>query len=238
MFAFIYFDPLYFVIVGPAMLLALWAQYKVQSAYAEASQILASSGLTGAEVAAEICRRSGVEGVRVEMVPGTLTDHYDPRERVLRLSEGVYGGRSLAALGVAAHEAGHALQHGHGYAPLALRNGIVPLAALGGNLTWILIMAGLVIGGASGSPLGGWLILGGIVAFSLTVIFQLVNLPVEFDASRRAKALLVEMGMVREQELGEVSRVLSAAAMTYVAATLTAILTLIYLLMRFGNQRD
>ncbi|RME72767.1 MAG: zinc metallopeptidase [Planctomycetota bacterium] len=224
------------MIVGPGMLLALWAQWKVKSAYAEAKRIPASSGVSGAQVAAEICRRSGVEGVRVEQVGGVLTDHYDPRHKVLRLSPEVYSGHSLAALGIAAHEAGHALQHGKGYAPLALRNGLVPMAMVGSQLTMLLIMAGFVLG-ALGMLIGKWLIWAGVIAFGATVLFQLVNLPVEFDASRRAKRELEAMGYVRPQEMVVVRKVLSAAAMTYVAATLTAMLTLIYYIM-LAQRRD
>jgi Zn-dependent membrane protease YugP len=229
-FMYYLFDPWYFIVVGPGMLLALWAQWKVKSAYRHAKQVRASSGMTGAQVAAEICRRSGVDGVRVEQVQGTLTDHYDPRNKVLRLSPEVYSGTSLAALGIAAHEAGHALQDGKGYEPLRLRNGLVPLAAIGGKFTFLLIMAGIVVG-AMGMVFGKWLIWAGVAAFGLTVVFQLVNLPVEFDASARAKRELETMGFVRTEEMGEVKRVLSAAAMTYVAATLTAMLTLVYYLM-------
>jgi uncharacterized protein len=222
-----FFDPLYLLFMLPGMLLAAWAQLKVQSAFHEAKQIRAASGASGAEAAAVIIKQAGLQGVAIEPSDGFMSDHYDPRARVLRLSPDVYGGHSLAALGVAAHEAGHALQHATGYPLMGLRNAIVPLASVGGNLTWILILAGFFLQSFN-------LILAGIAAFSLTVIFQLINLPVEFDASRRAKILLGDLGLVRPNEAPEVRRVLSAAAMTYVAATLTALLNLLYFLVRFG----
>ncbi len=222
-----FFDPMYFLFVGPAILLGIYAQWKVSSAYRKGREIRASSGLTGAQAAAEILSQSGVRGVHVEEVEGVLSDHYDPRSRTLRLSHDVYNGRSLAALGIAAHEAGHALQHGQGYLPLKLRNGIVPLAALGGNLSWVLIMIGVFMMSAK-------LLLAGIVLFSGTVVFQLVNLPVEFDASRRARDLLQRLGLVGGAgEDREVGRVLNAAALTYVAGTLTSVLTLAYYLMHY-----
>src|SRR5436190_6132602 len=222
-----FFDPLYLLMIAPAIVLAAWAQWKVHSAYGAASQIEPSSGATGAEAAAVILRHSGVEGVEVEETDGFLSDHYDPKAKVLRLSPDVYRGRSLAALGIAAHEAGHALQDAAHYPLLVLRNGIVPLAALGGNLSWILLMAGFFMHSFN-------LILVGIAAFSLTVIFQLINLPVEFDASSRAKQLLPQIGLIRPDESPAVSKVLNAAAMTYVAATLMSALQSLYFLMRAG----
>ena len=165
--------------------------------------------------------------VGIEPVAGQLTDHYSPREKMLRLSPAVYQGHSLAALGIAAHEAGHALQDATNYPLMGLRNAIVPLASFGGNAAWIIMIAGFVLG-ISG------LVYVGIAAFGLTVLFQLVNLPVEFDASRRAKLQLVETGLITPDEEPEVARVLNAAAMTYVAATLTAVLTLVYFLFRAG----
>jgi hypothetical protein len=166
-------------------------------------------------------------------VQGFLSDHYDPRHKVLRLSPEVYGGRSLASLGIAAHEAGHAIQDARRYAPLVIRNGLVPLASVGGGLSWVIIIAGFVLAGLN-RALGESLILVGIGAFSLTVIFQLVNLPVEFDASRRARAALVDGGLVTAEEDGYVKKVLDAAALTYVAATLSSVLTLLYFLFRAG----
>jgi len=222
-----WFDPTYFLFVGPAILLALYAQMKVRSAYAEAKRLPARSGVTGAAAAAEILRHAGLSGLKIEQAEGFLSDHYDPSSRTLRLSPEVYHGHSLAAVGIAAHEAGHALQHGEGYAPLKLRNGIVPLAALGGNASWILLAIGFALASAK-------LLLLGIILFSLTVLFQLVNLPVEFDASRRARSLLGSLGIVSGSEDRDVKRVLSAAALTYVAATLSSILTLLYYLMHYS----
>lgn len=230
----VFFDPLYFLFLAPALLLTFFAQARVKAAYARAKQLLAPVGLTGAQVAAEILRRSGVSGVGIEETPGHLSDHYDPTRRMLRLSPEVYHGNSLAAFGIAAHEAGHALQHGQGYAPLRFRNGLVAFAALGGNLSWLLLLVGLVLMSAK-------LFLVGIVLFSATVLFQLVNLPVEFDASNRARRLLLELGMVGGQEDREVGKVLNAAALTYVAATLTSVMTLLYYVLQFmalSNRDD
>ncbi len=222
-----FFDPVYFLFLAPAMILAAIAQMKVKSAYHHAAAIPVRSGLTGAQAARQILDDNGLHDVEIELHQGTMTDHYDPRHKVLRLSPHVYKGRSVASLGIAAHEAGHALQDGTGYAPLALRNGIVPMASMGGSLGMILLIAGMFL------QMTGlvWL---GIIFFSATVVFQLVNLPVEFDASARAKRILFEEGMVDAGERDEVRRVLSAAALTYVAATLTAILTLLYFLYRSG----
>ena len=221
-----FFDPMYLLFLAPGLLLALWAQWRVSSAYHRASQVPASTGYSGAETAGEILRESG-GGVAIEVVPGQLTDHYDPGEKVLRLSPDVYRGRNLAALGIAAHEAGHAIQDAKKYPLLGLRNGLVPLANFGGSVGWLMIAAGLVM------ALSG-LVYAGIAVFSLTVLFQLVNLPVELDASRRAKAELVANGLIAPAEGREVARVLNAAALTYVAATMTSILTLFYFLFRAG----
>ncbi|HEY3242341.1 MAG TPA: zinc metallopeptidase [Phycisphaerae bacterium] len=230
----IWWDPYYFLIVGPAMLLSIWATVKVKGAFARASQIAPHSGMSGAEAAARVLATHGLRNVAIEPAEGFLSDHYDPRTKVLRLSPDVYQGRSLAAVGVAAHEAGHAIQDATAYGPLAIRNGLVPMAAVGSNLAFILFFIGVALSYAGGLSWGRNLVLAGIVLFSLTVVFQLVNLPVEFDASRRARAVLVSNGIIDPQEEREVARVLNAAALTYVAATLTAILTLLYLLMRSG----
>ena len=221
------FDPAYFLILAPGLLLAAWAQMKVKSAFAKASRVAARSGMTGAEAAHRILDANGLHNVGVEPVRGFLGDHYDPRHKVLRLSPDVYHGRSLAAVGVAAHEAGHAIQDGVGYAPLALRNGIVPMASVGSNLALITFFAGWIMG-------WGGLQIAAIVLFSAVVLFQLVNLPVEFNASSRARAVLVNSGIIAPNEERGVGKVLNAAALTYVAATVTAILTLVYFLMRAG----
>jgi Zn-dependent membrane protease YugP len=222
-----FFDPIYLLFLAPGMLLALWAQYRVHSAYQEASQIPVHTGMTGAQAADAMLRSAGVEGVRIEPVEGFMSDHYAPGEGVLRLSPGVYQQRSLAAVGIAAHEAGHAIQDATRYPLMSLRNGLVPMAAFGGNTAWILIFLGFML------HMFG-LILVGIAVFSLTVVFQLVNLPVEFDASRRARIALVDGGLITAEEDQVVAKVLNAAALTYVAATLTSVLTLLYFLFRSG----
>jgi Zn-dependent membrane protease YugP len=222
-----WFDPVYMLFLLPGILLALWAQWHVQSAYSEASRIPAQSGYSGAEAAHHLLRCAHVLGVEIEPVQGYLSDHYAPGERVLRLSPQVYSGRSLAALGIAAHESGHAMQDAQRYPLLAARNFLVPLAGIGSNFSWIIIVAGFVL------HLMGLIYLG-IAAFSLTVLFQLVNLPVEFDASRRARIALVDSGLVTRDEDVVVKKVLDAAALTYVAATLTSLLTLLYFLFRAG----
>src|SRR5688572_28540685 len=223
------FDPEYLLLVGPAMLLALWAQFRVKSAYARASQIPASGGVTGAQTAAMILRREGVDNVVIEPHQGFLSDHYDPRHKVLRLSPDVYGGRSLAALGIAAHEAGHAIQDKVRYAPLAVRNAIVPVSAFGSNAAFWIFIAGAVL---SSAPLGKMLMWAGVILFGAVVAFQLINLPVEYDASNRARRVLEELGLVTREEAPVVRSVLGAAALTYVAATLTAIMTFVYFLLR------
>ena len=229
-----FFDPVYFLFLAPGILLAMWAQYRVSSAYREASRIEAGSGYSGAETAAAMLETAGIGNVEIETVTGQMTDHYSPGEKILRLSPDVYQGRSLAALGIAAHEAGHAIQDAERYSPLVIRNFMVPLANFGSNAAWIIIILGFALGIAG-------LIYIGIAAFGLTVLFQLVNLPVEFDASRRARVQLVAGGLISPEEEQEVARVLNAAALTYVAATLTAVLTLLYFLFRagvFGRSRD
>lgn len=229
------FDPFYFIIVGPAMLLSLWATMRVRSTYAQASQVGASSGVTGAEAAHMILEAHDIRNVGIEESHGgQLSDHYDPRHKVLRLSPDVYHGRSVASLGIAAHEAGHAIQDAVRYGPLVVRNAAVPMASIGSNLSYILIIIGLVMGGAQ-TVAGSWLAWGGIALFGCVVFFQLVNLPVEFDASRRAKDLLQKARLVTPgPEANAMTKVLNAAAWTYVAATLTAILTLIYFILKTG----
>jgi len=225
-----FFDPLYLIWVSPAILLAFWAQWRVQSAFAAASQLPAP--LSGAAAARHILDSAGADDVQIEAVPGNLNDHYDPRAKVLRLSEGVYGARSLAAVGIAAHEAGHALQDAQGYSLMSIRNAAVGVANFGSGLGLFVFMIGL---GMALKPLA-WL---GIVLFAGTVFFQLVNLPVEIDASNRAKAALVNLGVVPAAEMPAVNSVLNAAAWTYVAATLQSVLTLLYYTSYLtGNSSD
>lgn len=221
------FDPIYFLFLAPGLLLALWAQMRIQSAYHEGARYRSSSGVTGARAAAAVMRAEGISNVAIEPVHGQLTDHYDPAHKVLRLSEGVYASPSLAALGVAAHEAGHALQDAHRYAPLVIRNVMVPAASFGSSAAWVVFVIGLALRSFG-------LVMAGIGLFSAVVLFQLVNLPVEFDASARARRALLATGLIRPEEDTVVARVLNAAAWTYVAATLTSILTLLYFLFRSG----
>jgi uncharacterized protein len=229
---FMTWDPMYYIMIAPAFLLALWAQAKVKWTFASASKIPARC--TGALAAQQVMQAAGVFDVEIEQTEGFLSDHYDPRQKVLRLSPDVYSGQSLAALGVGAHEAGHAIQHAHGYAPLALRNAIVPMANFGSGFSWILFFVGLVLQGSKFAVLGYNLVLVGIALFSLMVIFQVINLPVEFNASSRGRQALLATGLVTPEEDGTVRKVLSAAALTYVAATLQSVLTLLYFLYRAG----
>jgi len=226
-----FFDPNYMIAIAPAMLLAMWAQWRVQSSFAAASRQPAP--LTGAAAARHILDSAGAGGIEIESVPGQLTDHYDPRTKVLRLSEGVYNSRSLAAVGIAAHEAGHALQDAQGYSLMSIRNAAVNVANIGSGFGLFVFMFGLAM---ALQPIA-WL---GIALFAATVFFQLVNLPVEIDASNRAKAQLVELGIVPAAEMPAVNSVLNAAAWTYVAATLQSVLTLLYYAsyLNGGNDSD
>jgi Zn-dependent membrane protease YugP len=218
----------YLIFIAPALLLAFWAQMRVRSSFAQASQVPAH--LSGAAAARHILDAAGLQHVGIEQVRGQLTDHYDPRDKVLRLSDGVYGSRSAAAVGIAAHEAGHALQDAKQYAPLVIRNLAVPLASFGGNIGMLLIMVGVGMMYAQIAT-GVTLLWAGIIGFGCVAAFQLVNLPVEFDASNRAKQLLVQYGIVGNQEMAYVNNVLNAAAWTYVAATLQSVLTVLYYVM-------
>jgi hypothetical protein len=232
------FDPLYFILIAPAFLLSLIAGWMVKSRFNWASQIRSPRGLTGAQVARAIADHHGLQHVPVEPSQGHLSDHYDPRVKALRLSPQVYGGNSLAAYAVAAHEVGHAIQDQTRYAPLVVRNLIVMTAGFGSNLGLILFMAGTALAAGASSRFGFGLMIGGIVLFSLVVFFQLVNLITEFDASARAKAALVDLGYVSRDEMPAVSKVLTAAALTYVAATLQAVLTLVYLVLKFNQSQN
>jgi hypothetical protein len=242
MLAFFFFDPFHMIFVAlPAALLAGAAQWQVKSAYAKASKIGARSGMTGAETARRIMQACGIHGVDIEPVQGRLSDHYDPKHKVLRLSPEVYGGRSLASVGIAAHEVGHAIQDAKNYSPLVIRNGLVPMASIGTQLSTFMIIGGILLGGtitaaeqAGSMGFAQILLLSGIGLFAVGVLFQLVNLPVEFNASSRARQVLLANGMVAEDEDRVIAGVLKAAAMTYVAATITAVLHLLYLLYRAG----
>jgi len=219
------------ILLIPGILVSLWAQSRVKSTYSKFSRYASSCGLNGAQVARDLLHREGIYDVRIETVSGELTDHYDPSPRTLRLSAGVAQSTSLAALGVAAHETGHALQHRDSYGPLVLRSAAVPAANIGSRLSWPLVVAGMIF---SWQPL----VTAGIVLFSLAVLFTLITLPVEFNASKRAMAALEAGGYMRGEELGGAKSVLNAAAMTYVAAALTAVLQLLRLLVLTGRSRD
>jgi uncharacterized protein len=223
-----FFDWHYLLWISPALLLALWAQMRVKSTYAEAQQIPAP--LSGAAAARHILDSAGLQNVEIEQIPGELTDHYDSQAKVLRLSSDVYQNRSLAAVGIAAHESGHALQDAGAYAPLVIRNAAVPAASFGSGIGIWMIILGLIF-----QPLH-ILALIGIGLFACVVFFQLVNLPVEFNASSRAKAQLVQLGIINSDELVYVNKVLDAAAWTYVAATLQSVLILLYYISRFSGQ--
>ncbi|MDH5406907.1 MAG: zinc metallopeptidase [Candidatus Aminicenantes bacterium] len=227
-----FWDYTIFLLIPP-LLLALYAQQKVKSTYRLYSTKLASSRISASRVAQEILNSSGASNVRIEQAAGQLTDHYDPRKKVLRLSQGVYGSPSLAALGIAAHEAGHAIQHHSGYAPLHLRNAIYPIANLGSSLAFPLFFIGFIF-----SRQGPSLLMDiGILLFAGAVVFSLLTLPVEFNASRRAMGLLRDGGYLREDELQGARKVLSAAALTYVAATAMAAVQLLRLFLLRGSRR-
>jgi Zn-dependent membrane protease YugP len=227
-------DPLYLIIISPALLLAFLAQAMVRSTYAKAQRMPAP--LSGAAAARHVLNSAGLQDVEIEPIPGQLSDHYDPRHKVLRLSHEVYQSRSLAAVGIAAHEAGHAIQDARNYAPLVIRNAAVPVAGFGSNFAFILVIVGAIF--ATKIPALSILVPIGIALFGAVVFFQLVNLPVEFNASSRAKQELVALGIVDRGGMKYVNKVLNAAAMTYVAATLQAILTLLYLILRFSGRDE
>ena len=228
-----YFDPTYFLVIIGAVL-CLLASGKVRSTYSRYQRVRSASGLTGSEAAQRILYYSGIHDVRVEHVSGHLTDHYDPRSKVLRLSDSTYSSPSVAAIGVAAHECGHAVQHAKGYAPLSLRSALVPVANFGSTIAWPLIIIGFLFNNQTSNLL----INIGIVAFSLAVLFQIVTLPVEFNASSRALAVLGETGMLQSEELSMTRKVLSAAALTYVASAASAILQLLRLVLLSNRRND
>lgn len=221
------FDPLYMMLWLPGVILASLASFYTKSTFSHYSRTASSSGMTGAEAARRLLDFAGVRGVRIERTRGFLSDHYDPSAQVLRLSDDVYGSQSLSAIGVACHEAGHAIQHATGYGPLCLRSALVPAASLGSNLAFPLLFLGLIL---------QWqgLVLIGVGAFALAVLFTLVTLPVEYDASSRAKKLMVSSGIVSSGEARAAGSVLNAAFMTYVASAVSSLLMLLYFLLRSG----
>ena len=228
-----YYDGTYLLVVIGA-LLSLMASAKVKSSFARYSNVRSMSGMTGREAAERILRNSGIYDVQVQHIYGNLTDHYDPRNKVLSLSDSVYNSNSVAAIGVAAHECGHAIQHAKGYAPLSIRGALVPVANFGSTISWPLILMGLLIR-SNASML---FINLGILAFSFAVLFQIVTLPVEFNASRRAVRILGDTGMLGPDELRGTRKVLSAAALTYVAGAAAGILQLLRLLIIGGRRND
>lgn len=231
-YGYYYYDPTYMLIVISA-LISLFAQFLVNSRFSKYSRVRSRSGMTGAQAAERILQSQGIYDVAIQRVSGKLTDHYDPRNKTLNLSDAVYASTSVAAVGVAAHECGHAIQHARGYAPLSFRSALVPVANIGSQLSWLFIILGIFFGGSH------TLIMIGILMFSAAVLFQLVTLPVEFNASGRALKLLSETGILQKDEVSDTRKVLSAAALTYVAAAATAVLQLLRLIRLFGgNDRD
>jgi len=228
---------LYLLFMVPALLLALYAQWRVSSAYRQYSQVRNAHNMTGLDVARVLMRNEGLEHVRIEQIPGDLTDHYDPREKVMRLSAGSSQTPSVAAMAVVAHELGHAKQDSEGYAWLRLRSGIVGIANIGSNFGWILVMIGMFMGALAGSRFGYTIALAGVVLMSAAVAFALVTLPVELNASARARDMLARNGLVTVQESQGVSAVLSAAALTYIAAAAQAVLQLFYWITVLSGAR-
>lgn len=227
-----YFDRTYILILI-GVVITLIASGKMNSTFRKYSRVRSVSGMTGAQAASRILEYSGIYDVRVEHVSGNLTDHYDPKSKVLRLSDATYGSTSVAAIGVAAHECGHAVQHNKGYMPLKLRSAFVPVANIGSNASWVFIILGVIMG------MNQTLIYTGIFLFSFAVLFQLITLPVEFNASNRALRILASSNMMQETEVRQTRKVLTAAALTYVAAAASAILSLLRLVLLFsGNDRD
>ncbi len=230
-----YFDYTYLVLVLPCVLLALWASANVNSTFKKYSQQLSLRRVTGADAAQRVLSANGISGVRIERVSGNLTDHYDPKANVIRLSDSVYDNTSTAAIGVACHEAGHAVQYAQSYAPIKLRAAIIPVTNIGSRLAMPLILLGLLL--SVGESLSYSLVYAGIACFGLSLVFQLVTLPVEFNASRRAMQAISETGLLTQEEQKGARKTLTAAALTYVAATAVALAQLLRLLVLFGGRR-
>jgi hypothetical protein len=224
------FDYMYLVFLAPGLLLSLWASFRTKSAFKKYSQVRAASGVTGAQAAQRLLQQAGIHDVEIVATHGVLSDHYNPVTKKLALSEPVFATNSLAAIGVACHEAGHAIQHAQHYKPLWLRSALVPTAKIGSSLGYIVMVVGLMMQSIQGQNV----VLIGALLFSAVLLFQIITLPVEFDASARAKKLAVEHGLLLPQEREGMDRVLNAAALTYVAAAVSTLLTLLYFLMRSG----
>lgn len=227
---YMYLDPLYIFLVIPAVIVAAIAQANVSGTFSKYSKVRTARGYTGAEAARAILDANGLYNVRVERVAGNLTDHFDPRQNVIRLSQGVYDNATVAAVGVAAHESGHAVQYATGYAPIKLRNAIVPVTQFGSSLSIPVLLLGFFMGLQP-------LVYAGIILFSAMVVFQLVTLPVEFNASSRALAIIEEQELLGSEELRGAKKVLGAAALTYVAALLVSLMQLLRIILRFGGRR-
>ncbi|MBQ3331585.1 MAG: zinc metallopeptidase [Ruminococcus sp.] len=228
----LYYDWTYLLIMLPCFILSLICSASVKSNFSKYSKVNNSRGLTGAQAAQQVLNAHGVTGVRIEPVSGKLTDHFDPRTNVIRLSESVYNARTVSAVGVACHEAGHAVQHAEGYVPNKIRSAIVPVANIGSRLSWIVLVVGMLL------PVQfNFVITIGIVLFSASVVFTLITLPVEFNASSRALKTIQSTGMLNESEYAGAKKVLTAAAMTYVAAAATSIMQLLRLILIFGSRR-
>ena len=238
MYPFGLFDPTIIVLI-PAMIIVAIAQAKVTGNFSRYSQVRGGKGITGAEAARKMLDKNGLYDVEIRPVKGSLTDHYDPRTRTVNLSEPVYGSDSVSAVGVACHECGHALQHAHNYFPLTFRGAIVPVVNFASSFSWILVIAGLLITGMSetGSSMGNMILEIGILAFCIVVLFHLVTLPVELNASRRAVNQIGEMGLVSPENEAGVRKVLSAAALTYVGALVMSIANLLRILLIVGGSR-
>lgn len=230
-----FLSPMYFVFMIPGLLFMLWAQNKVKGNYGKYAKVRNSAGVTGAQAARRVLDSQGLNNVQIEQIPGELSDHYDPRKRVLRLSQGVYGVPSIAAIGIAAHESGHAIQHAKSYAPLKARTALVPAVNIGSNFGFIVLFAGFLLNNQTTA----WF---GVALFALSTVFALMTLPVEFDATRRAKEALVQVGLVDSgvaggEESKGVARVLDAAAWTYIAGFAASVLTLLYYVMMVMGMR-
>lgn len=227
-----FFDPFYLVLMAPVLLFTFYAQFKVKSAFKKYSKVGPSSGMSGAEASRVILDRNGLQDVAIDQIQGSLSDNYDPRAKILHLSPDVFNGRSLSSVGVAAHEAGHALQDAKGYWPMRLRSSLVPVATFGSQAGFYIFFIGLLVSSWLQSPIGGLIMNIGIIVFAAAVLFQVVTLPVELNASRRAMAELSSSGVINDAEYSPARKVLSAAAMTYIAAAASAVMTLLYLVLR------
>lgn len=230
-----FFDPLYIVLVMPAVIFAMWASHRVNSTFKKYSAMMTRSGMTGYDAARRVLDENGLSAVKIERVEGNLTDHYDPRNNIIRLSDSVYNSRSAAAVGVAAHEAGHAIQYAQHYAPIKIRNAIIPVTRIGSTLAFPLVLIGLLLSQSSQSYIT--IAYAGLILFAAVAFFQLVTLPTEYNASSRAIAAIEGAGILTTEEVDGAKRVLSAAALTYVAALAVSLMQLLRLFLRVRDRR-